>query len=34
MMIYGASQIIYTNLFNCKKQVTGLGGIKFVGIFF
>lgn len=34
MIIYSSSQIITSNIFDCKKQTTGLSGLKFIGILF
>lgn len=34
MIIYSSSQIITSNIFDCKKQTTGLAGLKFIGILF
>lgn len=33
-LIYSSSQIITSNIFEQKKQSTGLSGLKFVGILF
>ena len=31
MLMFSSSQIIASNVFECKKQETGLAGIKFIG---
>lgn len=33
-VIYSTSQIITSNVFDSKKQTTGLSGVKFVGVLF
>jgi len=33
-VIYSSSQIITSNIFDCKKQTTGLSGLRFVGVIF
>lgn len=34
LISYNSAQIITSNLFECRKQTTGLSGLKFVGILF